>query len=159
MALRRGAAPTAAERRAIIPRRMDESASVPVPARGHSAGATLTVRAHHGATGLDHLAPEWNDLLGQLPEASAFATPGWARAWWQTYGRHHRAVVLEFRDGERLVALLPLQVSHVRGLGARVLEMLGGSPPDWRIWIRNPHGLGFKYVNEFLVLPGAEAAA
>ncbi|HXA28878.1 MAG TPA: GNAT family N-acetyltransferase [Candidatus Angelobacter sp.] len=117
----------------------------------------LTVGAHRGAAALDRLAPEWEALLQRIPGASAFATPGWARAWWRTYGRHHQAVILDVRDGDRLVALLPLQVSHVRGLGVRVLEMLGGSPADWTIWVRNPHGLGFKYVNELLVSPGSEA--
>jgi CelD/BcsL family acetyltransferase involved in cellulose biosynthesis len=118
----------------------------------------LTVVAHRGAAALDSVASEWDELLQRIPEASAFATPGWARAWWRTSGRHHEPVILEVRDGARLVGLLPLQVSHVRGVGARVLEMLGGSPAEWRIWLRDPHGLGFKYVNELLVEPGFEAA-
>lgn len=134
--------------------------AVALPAALQPAAAPrLAVRAHHGAEAIDRLTVEWHALLGRLPEASAFSTPGWARAWWTTYGRHHEAVILDVRDGDRLVALLPLQVSHVRGLGVRVLEMLGGSPADWRIWVRNPHGLGFKYVNEMLVEPGCEAAA
>lgn len=123
------------------------------------AAARLDVRLHHGAEAIDRLAVEWHALLCRLPAASAFSTPGWARAWWQTYGRHHEAVILDVRDGDRLVALLPLQISHIRGAGIRVLEMLGGSPPDWRIWVRNPHGLGFKYVNELLVEPGYELLA
>jgi CelD/BcsL family acetyltransferase involved in cellulose biosynthesis len=119
----------------------------------------LTVGAHRGAAALDRLASEWEDLLRRVGDsASAFATPGWARAWWATYGRHHEAVILDVRDGGRLVALLPLQVSHVRGVGVRVLEMLGGSAAEWRIWVRNPHGLGFRYVNELLVEPGREQA-
>ncbi len=125
-------------------------------ARVEPAVPRLAVGVHHGAEAIDRLAPEWQALLRRLPEASAFSTPGWARAWWATYGRHHRAVILDVRDGQRLVGLLPLQVSHLRGLGVRVLEMLGGSPADWRIWIRNPDGLGFKYVNELLVEPGYE---
>src|SRR5258706_8726239 len=118
----------------------------------------LTVGAHRGAAALDSVASEWDELLQRIPKASAFATPGWARAWWRTYGRHHEPVILEVRDGARLVALLPLQVSHVRGVGMRVLEMLGGSPAEWRIWLREPYGLGFKYVNELLVEPGFEPA-
>jgi CelD/BcsL family acetyltransferase involved in cellulose biosynthesis len=137
---------------------VDSSPAI-VPARLLHATPLLTVRAHHGAEAVEALAGEWESLLRRLPPASAFATPGWARAWWRTYGRHHRAVLLAVRDGSRLVALLPLQVSHVRGLGVRVLEMLGGSPADWRIWVRNPHGLGFKYVNELLVEPGYESDA
>src|SRR5258706_27563 len=72
----------------------------------------LTVRAHPGDAALDGMAREWHQLLKGVPEASAFATPGWARAWWATYGRHHRAVVVEVRDGARLVALL--RVGHQR---------------------------------------------
>jgi CelD/BcsL family acetyltransferase involved in cellulose biosynthesis len=134
---------------------MHQHAAAPTaPAR--SAATGWTVRAHHGADAIDRLAPAWRDLLARLPEASAFATPGWARAWWRTYGGHHQAVILEVRDGERLAALLPLQISHVRALGVRVLEMLGGCPADWRHWVRNPRGFGFKYVNELLVEPGSE---
>ncbi len=125
-------------------------------ARVEPAAPRLAVGVHQGAEAIDRLAPEWQALRRRLPDASAFSTPGWARAWWATYGRHHEAVILDVRDGQQLVGLLPLQVSHVRALGARVLEMLGGSPADWRIWIRNPHGLGFKYVNELLVEPGHE---
>ena len=125
----------------------------------HSGARRWTVTAHHGAEAIDALTPAWNDLLRRLPGASAFATPGWARAWWRTYGRHHRAVILEVREGGCTVGLLPLQVSHIRGAGVRVLEMLGGSPPDWRIWLRNPHGLGLKFINEVLIEPGHESGA
>ena len=118
-----------------------------------------TVRAHHGAEAIEQLAPEWRALLARLPRASTFSTPGWARAWWRTYGGPRRAVILEVRDGDRLAALLPLQVSRVRGLGLRRLEMLGGAPANWRIWVRNPNGLGFKYVNELLVEPADEQRA
>ena len=138
---------------------MQQSISTVAPARLHPSVSRLSVRAHRGAQAIDALAVEWSSLLRRIPEAGAFSTPGWARAWWATYGRHHRAVVVEVRDGARLVALLPLQVSHVRGVGVRVLEMLGGSAADWRIWLRNPHGLGFKYVNELLVEPGYESDA
>jgi CelD/BcsL family acetyltransferase involved in cellulose biosynthesis len=128
-------------------------------ARAPGAAGRWTVRAHHGAEAIDRLAPGWRALLARLPQASAFSTPGWARAWWRAYGGRRQAVILEVRDGDRLAALLPLQVSLVRGLGLRRLEMLGGATADWHIWVRNPHGLGFKYVNELLVLPGHEPHA
>jgi CelD/BcsL family acetyltransferase involved in cellulose biosynthesis len=118
-----------------------------------------TVRAHEGAAAIDALAGDWRALLARLPQASAFATPGWARAWWRTYGGSRQAVILAVRDGDRLAALLPLQVARVRGLGLRRLEMLGGAPANWRIWVRSPRGLGFKYVNELLVAPADEHQA
>jgi CelD/BcsL family acetyltransferase involved in cellulose biosynthesis len=138
---------------------MHQLSSAAIAARPEPVAPRLTAGVQQGAEAIDRLAPEWAELLRRVPGASAFATPGWARAWWATYGRHHRAVLLDIRDGGRLVALLPLQVSHVRGLGVRVLEMLGGSAAEWRIWVRNPHGLGFKYVNELLVEPGYEEEA
>lgn len=136
------------------PAAMHPAASL--PAAPVAAGGPWTAALHHGAAAIDALAPAWSDLLRRVPGASAFATPGWARAWWRTYGRHHEAVLLEVRAGGRMVGLLPLQVSHIRGTGVRVLELLGGSPPDWRIWLRNPYGLGLKFINELLVEPGHE---
>ena len=130
--------------------------AAPMPAQTAVASGRWSVALHHGPEAIDALAADWGDLLKRVPGASAFATPGWARAWWRTYGRHHRAVLLEVRAGGRMVGLLPLQVSHIRGAGVRVLELLGGSPPDWRIWLRNPYGLGLKFINELLVEPGHE---
>jgi CelD/BcsL family acetyltransferase involved in cellulose biosynthesis len=137
---------------------MHQSMPATLPLAG-SVEQPWSVHTHRGDDAIDRLTPAWLDLLRRVPEGSAFSTPGWARAWWRTYGRHHQAVIVEVQAGGRTVALMPLQVSHMRGLGMRVLEALGGSPADWRIWMRNPRGLGFKYVNDMLVEPGHEDTA
>lgn len=134
---------------------MQHPAAAP-PARPAVDVRGWTVRVHRGAAAIDALAEEWRGLLGRVPAASAFATPGWARAWWRTYGRGREALIIAVRDGERLAALLPLQLTRLPGLGLRTLEMLGGSPANWRIWVRNPRGLGFKYVNELVAAPPDE---
>ncbi|HEV7678677.1 MAG TPA: GNAT family N-acetyltransferase [Candidatus Dormibacteraeota bacterium] len=131
-----------------------------VPLRDAVTSAPWHVRTHRGDDAIDRLTPLWADLLRRVPDASAFSTPGWARAWWATYGRRREAVLVEIAgDGGETVGLLPLMLTRVPGLGTRVLEMLGGAPADWHIWVRNPHGLGFKYVNELLVEPGHELYA
>jgi CelD/BcsL family acetyltransferase involved in cellulose biosynthesis len=122
--------------------------------------APSDVRTHRGDGAIERITPLWHSLLRRIPGASAFSTPGWARAWWRTYGGRREAVLVEIRSGAgETVGLLPLMLSRVPGLGTRVLEMLGGAPADWSIWVRNPRGLGFKYVNELLVVPGHEAHA
>src|SRR5258708_33744660 len=72
------------------------SAALPVPGSRETA---WSVRTHRGDDAVDRLTPTWLDLLRRIPEASAFATPGWARAWWRTYGRHHQAVIVEGESG------------------------------------------------------------
>lgn len=59
----------------------------------------------HGAIG--PLAQEWDELASLLA-ASPFLRPGWTSAWWTAFGGG-RLQVATFREGGRLVALVPLK--------------------------------------------------
>ena len=100
----------------------------------------MLAQVHRGP--LDSLLPEWEALFRDDPNATPFAAPGWARAWWPHWSGDSQAWVVTVREQGRLVALAPL-VAARRG-PFRVLTELGRPPGNY--W-------------EPLALPGMRDAA
>jgi CelD/BcsL family acetyltransferase involved in cellulose biosynthesis len=66
----------------------------------------------------DRLGPRWDELVRAALRPSPFLLHGWLAAWWAVYGDEAEMLVeLAFR-GENLVAALPLEIEHRRGLHA-----------------------------------------
>jgi CelD/BcsL family acetyltransferase involved in cellulose biosynthesis len=66
----------------------------------------------------------WDALVRAMPRPSPYLLHAWLAAWWRHHGEGGELRVHVARDGERLVAALPLYVSRHGGL--RVLRFLGG---------------------------------
>lgn len=68
------------------------------------------------------LAPEWQALLTRCQGTSIFLAPVWHVAWWRAFGSGRVPYVVTFRDGARLVAVMPLMRRRdtLRGLPVRV---------------------------------------
>jgi len=66
----------------------------------------VSVQLYSGADGIEALADEWEELVGDSSTA-AFSRPGWHLAALDAFPRHDVAVFAA-RDGGRLVGLLPL---------------------------------------------------
>jgi CelD/BcsL family acetyltransferase involved in cellulose biosynthesis len=82
------------------------------------------------ASGLARLQPEWDQLLARSRDDEPMASSIWMLAWWRTYGAPDgRGLRIAcFRDGTRLVGILPLTrriAWHRRAIPMRRLEMLG----------------------------------
>jgi hypothetical protein len=77
----------------------------------------------------------------------------------KVFGRGRRPYILVVSREARPVAIFPLQITSVPGLGLRRLEFLGGSPGTWLQWVLNPRGPGYSLFNDMLVVPGYEADA
>jgi CelD/BcsL family acetyltransferase involved in cellulose biosynthesis len=68
---------------------------------------------------LEHLAPEWDDLVDRVA-GSPFMRPGWMAAWWRAFGAG-KLEILTRRDADSLTAVLPLVRRHG----------VVGSPCNW----------------------------
>lgn len=82
----------------------------------------VTVVEHGRFT--DDLVHRWQ-VLADRCGCALFSTPGWCRTWIETVGRDVRPVIVEVRDGDRTVAILPIGIHRRRG--CRWCEMLGGA--------------------------------
>jgi CelD/BcsL family acetyltransferase involved in cellulose biosynthesis len=89
----------------------------------------LTVACLESRADLDRLESEWDTLLAASDVASPFLTPGWHRAWLDSYGRGRRLWVLAARRGPSLVGLWPLTIIR-RGI-FNVLLPVGAGRSDW----------------------------
>ena len=74
---------------------------------------------------LEELAGPWDELVSSMARPSPFLLHGWLVEWWRHYGENGRLAVHVARDGDRLVAALPLCLR--RRFGFRVIEFLGGN--------------------------------
>jgi CelD/BcsL family acetyltransferase involved in cellulose biosynthesis len=108
-----------------------------------SAGERLACARITSAEALEGLCAEWDELWARCPDATPFQSPAWLVPWWRTFG-NGELYVLTFRDGGRLVALVPLYLGAAHDGGARVVRLLGSGNSD--------------YVDG-LFLPGFEIAA
>jgi CelD/BcsL family acetyltransferase involved in cellulose biosynthesis len=57
---------------------------------------------------LDRVSGEWSGLLEQCGEQVPFVTPAWQQVWLRHFQAGRRLRILTLRDGERLVAVVPL---------------------------------------------------
>jgi Acetyltransferase (GNAT) domain len=88
------------------------------------------------AAALVDMRGDWGDAAAADPDATAFLTWQWATAWWQHHGGDDRELhVVVVRDGQGIVALLPLvRSSEGRGperLRLTGLRSLGAAAPAW----------------------------
>ena len=67
---------------------------------------TLETRVHRGPDAF--LIPAWRDLLQRDSRRHIFTTPEWHRLWWEEFSEGKDLIVLEMREGDRPVALVPL---------------------------------------------------
>jgi CelD/BcsL family acetyltransferase involved in cellulose biosynthesis len=58
------------------------------------------------------LAPEWDELVDRLG-GSLYMTFDWCRVWWRHYGAGRDLRLIEVRDGDELVGVLPLFLERV----------------------------------------------
>lgn len=84
---------------------------------------------------IDSLLPEWEGLFAADPDATPFASAGWARAWWPHWAGPALPWIVTVRDSGHLVGLAPL-VLRPRG-PFRILAPLGRHPSNyWDILAR-----------------------
>ncbi len=97
----------------------------------------LRIEPLAGPEALGALAAEWNLLDAEVRPRTPFTSPLWISLWWKHLQRNRTAVRDEFfcqalRDQEdRLVAVAPLMVTHLPGVGPariRLLQFLGADP-------------------------------
>lgn len=74
-------------------------------------------------SGFDALKDEWNGLLKRSRFDTIFLTWEWQTTWWRHLGRNRGPLyILAGRDGERLVAIIPL---YLQEDGGKVLQVVG----------------------------------
>jgi CelD/BcsL family acetyltransferase involved in cellulose biosynthesis len=120
----------------------------------HSAPAVedsgVAVVAHEGPDALEALRAEWDALLKTCARPTPFLTHAWAATSWRYFAGNDRLLTLTFRQGERLVGVLPLRVTRrpfVRLLqvvvrDADYADLLMASGVEWEVvralcrWLR-----------------------
>jgi CelD/BcsL family acetyltransferase involved in cellulose biosynthesis len=97
---------------------------------------TLHIQKLSGPGAIEALAAEWDALDQQLPLRTPFTSPLWAKLWWkhlrraQNWRRHEFFVHILRDDAGRLVAVVPLVISHIPAYGPlrlRLLQFFGAS--------------------------------
>jgi CelD/BcsL family acetyltransferase involved in cellulose biosynthesis len=83
----------------------------------------------HTAADFAELAPEWQLLFAADLDATPFASPAWATAWWAHLCDKSRLWLIAVREAGQLVGLAPL-VLRRRG-PFRVLSELGRQPANY----------------------------
>jgi CelD/BcsL family acetyltransferase involved in cellulose biosynthesis len=56
--------------------------------------------------------PQWRELLARDPDSHVFATPEWARLWWEEFGASKDLFFLTMRHAGEVRALVPLYLKH-----------------------------------------------
>ena len=79
---------------------------------------------------LQHLAPEWRELLRRAPDATPFQSPEWLLPWWNHFGGQEMFAVT-VREGDRLDALAPLYVLRDDESGESLGMLLGTGNSDY----------------------------
>jgi CelD/BcsL family acetyltransferase involved in cellulose biosynthesis len=82
---------------------------------------------------LEALRPEWEALLGNLPNASIFSSWEWLVPWWRAFGYGQRLHVLAFRNSaSQLVAAAPLSFGTFRSAGFewKIARLMGDGSKD-----------------------------
>ena len=74
------------------------------------------------------LAPEWQRLWQRATAATPFQSPEWLLSWWECFG-NSRLVIATAREGDELIAILPLY--FLEAAGRRMLLPFGISLSDY----------------------------
>ncbi len=87
------------------------------------------------AAALTDMRGEWGDAAAADPDANPFLTWQWASTWWHHGGEERVLHLVVVRDGQGIVALLPLYRAREGrapgALGVTVLRSLGAAAPAW----------------------------
>ncbi|PWW21800.1 CelD/BcsL family acetyltransferase involved in cellulose biosynthesis [Geodermatophilus normandii] len=112
----------------------------------------LTVAVHRDLSSVAALAGEWQALHDASGDVNPFSGPDWALPWLERFGVEapYTPLVLEVREGERLVGVSPLCRQAVLGGRAHVVQPVGTGAP----WI-GPYELSALLVDPRV---GREAA-
>lgn len=87
------------------------------------------VGVHRTEDALDDLAQDWEKLYARCPDATAFQSCAWLRAWWRHYGRPGALRLVTARRDGLLVGLGAFHL--IRRFGVPVLTPLGDGLCDW----------------------------
>ena len=93
----------------------------------------LTISVHESLESLEHLRPEWDNLLREYPYSTVFSTYEWLVPWWCAFGSKDQLLVLAFRDtSTALVGLAPLALTtrSVPPIRLRLLRLMGDGSHD-----------------------------
>ncbi|MBL8100685.1 MAG: GNAT family N-acetyltransferase [Anaerolineales bacterium] len=92
----------------------------------------ITVTRIETTEQFENLREEWNTLLFQSPEKNIFLTWEWLFAWWKNIGQYHNELwLLLFREGDTLIAIIPLMMSRKKmGITLRWLGNIGDPDCD-----------------------------
>lgn len=74
---------------------------------------------------------EWDELAIRNG-SPVYMSYTWCRTWWEFYGAGKELIILIFRDGSRLVAILPIYIDSISLgiLNLRIAKIVGASIPD-----------------------------
>ncbi len=75
----------------------------------------MQITCHSDPSRFQSLAAEWNSLLSQSLTNTPFQHPEFQAAWWRHFGHEGQLCLLEWREGERLVALAPIYLDPAEG--------------------------------------------
>ncbi len=75
----------------------------------------------------DAIAPDWDAVLADTADATAFQSFAFLRCWWQHFGRGKQLFIVVAEDRDSIVGIAPLQLVRDRCVGknALVLQFLG----------------------------------
>lgn len=90
--------------------------------------------------GLGALRTEWEELQAADPEAPFYATFGFVRAWWASYGRDdgHELLVVTARHNGDLVGIAPLSYRPQTRFGVPIKEVRFASHGDYLSFVLSP---------------------
>lgn len=96
----------------------------------------LRIEQLSGPEAFEKITAEWEELDAQISPRTPFTSPLWAKVWWRHVRQSRPSIRQEFfahivRDENgRLLAIVPLMISHRPALGPvrlRLLQFLGGA--------------------------------
>lgn len=95
--------------------------------------APLSPRVLATTSQLEGLAPEWEALMARSDGDEPMRSPTWVTAWWRCFGGGRRLRVVTFRQGPRLVGVVPLCLRTAwlaPGVPVRRLDLLPSGEPE-----------------------------
>ena len=95
--------------------------------------APLSPRILATSSQLEAIAPEWESLMSRSDDDEPMRSPIWIRAWWRCFGSRRRLRVVTFRQGPRLVGVVPLcwrATWLAPGVRIRRIDLLPSGEPE-----------------------------
>jgi CelD/BcsL family acetyltransferase involved in cellulose biosynthesis len=73
---------------------------------------------------------DWNRILHTSGEDEVFLRMEWLSAWWDTFGKGKRMLVLRVSDSDRIVGFAPFAITSRRLQSYKTLGFMGSGPSD-----------------------------